>query len=175
MADLDKLDSAIMELEEQANNLREFNTIYLEVRRLKQDINNQFGLMKECGVELDSISKEIKARLGHSEKQLDRIEDVLFKKILEIYNDSKSFQKELDSSIASRLEKHRSDIQVEVRNEAIQIQRSFENVLRSSFNAMESKMGAHFAKHAEQVNLLKILAFITIGIGIGLSIGLYLK
>jgi multidrug efflux pump subunit AcrB len=175
MADLEKLDKTIKELEEQANGLKDFTKVYSEIGSLKQEINTQLSLIKQSNNGLDSISNKIKIHLESSEKQLDKIEEGLFKKIQELYNDGKSFQKELDSSITSRLEKHRSDIQVEVRNEAMQIQRSFENALQSSFNAMETKIGSHFSKHSEQLNLLKILAFVTIGIVLGLCIGLYLK
>jgi len=173
--DLEKLDNTIKELEEQSNNLKEFNKVYSEIGKLKQEIASNLKLLKENNESFGSISTEIKAGLVNSEKQLDKIENGIAKKIQELYNDSKAFQKELDSTIVTRLEKHKSDIQIDLRNEGTQIQRAFENTLNSNFNAMESKLGVHFANQNKQLSLLKILAFVSIGIGIGLAVGLYLK
>ena len=75
----------------------------------------------------------------------------------------------------TRLDKHKSDIQVEVRNEGTQIQRGFETILNTNFNSMESKLKDLFDVQSKQLNMLKILTFVAIGIGIGLAIGLYLK
>ena len=97
------------------------------------------------------------------------------KKIQELYQDNKNFQKELDASLITRLDKHKSDIQVEIRNEGSQIQRSFETTLDTNFNSMETKLKELFDVQFKQLNMLKVLIFITIGIGIGLAIGLFFK
>lgn len=173
--DLEKLDNTIKELEEQSNNLKEFNKVYSEIAKLKQEIYSSLRLLQDNNESFRSISKEIKTGLEHSEKQLEKIEIGITKQIQELYNDSKAFQKELDSTIVTRLEKHKSDIQVEIRNEGTQIQRAFENALSSNFNAMESKISGHFSKLNKHLNVLTVLALVTIGIGIGLAIGLYLK
>jgi len=175
MADLAKLDNAIKELEEQSNDLKEFNKVYSEIGKLKSDISENLKILKENNDGFESLSTSIQERLKSSKNQLEKLEFELIKKIQEHYQDNKNFQKELDSSITSRLEKNKSDIQVEIRNEGTQIQRAFENTLTSSFNNMESKLKEQFAGQTKQLNTLKILLFVVIGIGIGLAIGLYLK
>ncbi len=175
MADLEKLDSAIKELEIQSNDLKDFNKVYSEIGKLKDDISNSLSLLKVNNDGFKSISKEVKSRLEESKKQLENLESELLKKIQELYQDNKNFQKELDASLITRLDKHKSDIQVEVRNEGAQIQRGFETALNSNFNSMESKLKELFDIQSKQLNMLKILMFVTIGIGIGLAIGLYLK
>lgn len=175
MADLEKLDSAIKELEEQSNNLKEFNKVYSEIGKLKHDINNNLSLLKENNAGFSNVSSEIKKSLENSEKHLALLEAELFKKIQELYNDNKGFQKELDASLVTRLDKHKSDIQVEIRNEGTQIQRSFENALNSNFNSMETKLKNSFALQGKQLTTIKILLYVIIGIGVGLAIGLYLK
>jgi len=164
MADLEKLDNAIKELEKQSNDLKDFNSVYAEIAQLKQDILENLKLLKENNQGLSEISKEIEKRLDESQKKID-----------EIYKDNKAFQKELDSSIASRLEKHKSDIQVEIRNEGTQIQRAFETTLNSNFNQMESKLKDEFEKQTKQINTLKILMFVLAAISLGLAVGLFLK
>ncbi len=162
MADLEKLDNAIKELEKQSNDLKDFNAVYAEIAKLKQDILENLKLLKENNEGLTHISKEVEKRLDESQKKID-----------EIYKDNKVFQKELDASIASRLDKNKSDIQVEIRNEGTQIQRSFETTLNSNFNQMESKMKNAFERQTKQLNTLKILTFILITTSIGLAVGLF--
>lgn len=162
MADLEKLDNTIKELEKQSNDLKDFNSVYAEIAKLKQDIVENLKFLKENNEGLTDISKEVEKRLDESQKKID-----------EIYKDNKAFQKELDASIASRLDKNKSDIQVEVRNEGTQIQRAFETTLNSNFNQMESKMKDAFERQTKQVNTLKILTFILIAISIGLAVGLF--
>lgn len=174
MADLEKLDNAIKELEEQSNNLKEFNKVYSEIEKLKQDIADNLKLLKENNNGFETVSERIQSRLEKSEKQIEKLESELVKKIQELYQDNKNFQKELDASLITRLDKHKSDIQVEIRNEGTQIQRTFETTLNTNFNSMESKLKENFYKQTKQLNTLKILLFVIIGIGIGLAIGLFL-
>ena len=175
MADLEKLDNAIKELEIQSNDLKDFNKVYLEIGILKEGISNSLSLLKENNDGFSTISTQVKSRLEESEKQVETLESKLLKNVQELYQDNKNFQKELDASLITRLDKHKSDIQVEVRNEGTQIQRSFETTLNTNFNSMELKLKKLFDVQSKQLNLLKILMFVTIGIGIGLAIGLYLK
>jgi len=175
MADLEKLDNAIKELETQSNDLKEFNKVYSEIGKLKGDISANLDLLKKNNDGFNSIATEIKSSLEKSHEQLTRIESELLQKIQELYQDNKNFQKELDSSLVSRLDKHKSDIQVEIRNEGTQIQRSFENALTLNFNNMESKIKEQFSLQNKQLSIIKVLAFIILGIGIGLAIGLYFK
>ncbi|WP_144603951.1 hypothetical protein [Algoriphagus algorifonticola] len=162
MADLEKLDNAIKELEKQSNDLKDFNSVYAEIAQLKQDLLENLKLLQENNKGLSDISKEVEKRLEESQKKID-----------EIYKDNKAFQKELDSSIASRLDKHKSDIQVEIRNEGTQIQRAFETTLNSSFNQLELKVKEAFERQTKQLNTLRILTFILIAISIGLAVGFF--
>ena len=175
MADLETLHNAIKELETQSNDLKEFNKIYSEIGKLKNDISESLKYLKENNDGFSSISNDIQTWLESSKKQLEILENDLQKRIQEIYQDNKSFQKELDSTLLTRLDKHKSDIQIEIRNEGTQIQRAFETTLNSNFNSFESKIKESFNLQTKQLNTLKTLLFIVIGIGIGLAIGIYLK
>ncbi len=162
MPDLEKLDNTIKELEKQSNDLKDFNAVYAEIAKLKQDLLENLKLLKENNKGLSDISKEVEKRLDESQKKID-----------EIYKDNKAFQKELDASIASRLDKHKSDIHVDIRNEGTQIQRAFETTLNSNFNQMESKMKVAFERQTKQFSILKILNSILIAFSLGLAIGLF--
>lgn len=175
MADLEKLDNTIKELEEQSNNLKEFNKVYSEIGKLKQDIADNLKLLKENNNGFETISERVQSSLEKSEKQIEKLESKLLKIIGLLYQDNKNFQKELDASLITRLNKHSSDIQVGIRNEGTQIQRAFETSLNTNFNTMESKLKENFYHQTKQLDTLKILMFVMIGIGIGLAIGLFLK
>jgi DNA repair exonuclease SbcCD ATPase subunit len=175
MADLKKLDNVINELEIQSNDLKDFNKVYSEIGKLKDEISNSLSILKENNDSFSKISTEVRSRLEESKKQVKSLESELLKKIHELYQDNKNFQKELDASLITRLDKHKSDIHVDIRNEGTQIQRSFETTLDTNFNSMESKLKELFDVQSKQLNMLKVLMFMTIGIGIGLVIGLYFK
>ena len=86
----------------------------------------------------------------------------------DIQRQNKEFQKELDSSIFTRLEKHKSDIQIEMRNEGTQIQRAFENTITNQFNNFESKVNDKFAtiiqkqERSKTISIISLIALLAI-------------
>lgn len=160
MADLEKLDKAINELEKQSKDLKDFNSVYSEIASLKKEILEQLDLIKSNNQGLSDISKAIENRLDESQKKID-----------ETYKDNKAFQKELDSSLVSRLDKHKSDIQVEIRNEGTQIQRAFETTLNSIFKQFEDKVKDAFEKQNKRSNALLFLSICLIIINVAIGIG----
>lgn len=173
--DLEKLDNVVNELEHNSKQLKDFTAVYSEISSLQTNISRNLELIEENNKSLNSLSDVIKKKTEENTEQLKVANNFLEQKIGEIYKDNKAFQKELDATLITRLDKHRSDIQVEVRNEGTQIQRSFETTLNSNFNSMESKIVERFDLQSKELKTMKILIFVLIVIGIGLGIGLYLK
>jgi len=173
--DSEKLDNVVNELEHNSKQLKDFTAVYSEISSLQTNISRNLELIEENNKSLNSVSDVIKKKTKENTEQLKVANDFLEQKIGEIYKDNKSFQKELDATLITRLDKHKSDIQVEIRNEGTQIQRAFETTLNSNFSTMESKIKEHFELQSKELKTLKILVFILIAIGIGLGIGLYLK
>ncbi len=173
--DLEKLDNVVNELEHNSKQLKDFTAVYSEISLLQTNISRNLELIENNNKSLSSISDVIKKKTEENTERLKVINDFLEQKIEEIYKDNKSFQKELDATLITRLDKHKSDIQVEIRNEGTQIQRAFETTLNSNFNTMESKVKERFELQYKELKTLKILVFVLIAIGIGLGIGLYLK
>jgi len=160
--DLEKLDNVIKELHNQSNNLVEFNKVYSEIGKLKKDIYDNIVLLEQNNSTLSSVAQEIKTRLEESYKQIEKLESVLLMRIKDVYDDNKNFQKELDSSIFSRLEKHKSDIQLEIRDEGKQMQRVLESTLTSGFNLMTTKIENKFEEQNKQYKKQNILIFVLI-------------
>lgn len=173
--DLEKLDSVVNELEHNSKQLKDFTAVYSEISTLQSNISRNLELIEENNKSLNSVSDVIKKKTEENTQQLKVANEFLEQKIGEIYKDNKSFQKELDATLITRLDKHKSDIQIEIRNEGTQIQRAFETTLNSNFNTMEGKIKERFELQSKELKTLKILVFLLIAIGIGLGIGLYLK
>jgi len=173
--DLEKLDSVVNELEHNSKQLKGFTAVYSEISSLQTNISRNLELIEENNKSLNSVSEVIKKKTEENTEQLKVANDFLEQKIGEIYKDNKAFQKELDATLITRLDKHKSDIQIEIRNEGTQIQRAFETTLNSNFNSMESKIKERFDLQSKELKTMKILIFSLIVIGIGLGIGLYLK
>lgn len=173
--DLEKLDSVVNELELNSKQLKDFTDVYSEISSLQSNISHNLQLIEQNNKSLNSVSSVIKKKTEENTELLKVANEFLEQKIGEIYKDNKSFQKELDATLITRLDKHKSDIQVEIRNEGTQIQRAFETTLNSNFNTMQSKIKEQFELQSKELKTLKILVFILIAIGVGLGVGLYLK
>jgi len=173
--DLEKLDSVVNELEFNSKQLKGFTDVYSEISALQSNISRNLKLIEDNNKSLNTVSDVIKVKTEENTKQLKVANDFLEQKIGEIYKDNKAFQKELDAALVTKLDKHKSDIQIEIRNEGTQIQRAFETTINSNFNSMESKIKERFDSQSKELKIMKILIFVLIVIGIGLGIGLYLK
>ena len=173
--DLEKLDSVINELDQNSKQLKGFTTVYSEISTLQSNISRNLDLIEENNKSLNSVSDVIKKKTEENTNQLKVANDFLEQKIGEIYKDNKAFQKELDSTLITRLDKHKSDIQIEIRNEGTQIQRAFETTLNSNFFTMETKIKELFDLQSKELKSMKVLIFVLIVIGVCLGIGLYLK
>ena len=152
--------------------MKDFNKVYSEIGKLQGRISESLTLLKDNNDGFSSISKQVKYRLDESKEHLKKLNSEMLKKIQELYQDNKKFQKELDSSLITRLDKHKSDIQVEIRNEGAQIQRGFETTLNSNFSSMELKLKKLFDVQSKELKTLKILVFILIVIATGMGIAL---
>lgn len=173
--DLEKLDSVVNELENNSKQLKGFTSVYSEISTLQSNISRNMDLIEENNKSLNSVSDVIKKKTKENTEQLKVANDFLEQKIGEIYKDNKSFQKELDATLITRLDKHKSDIQVEIRNEGTQIQRAFETSLNSNFSSMEGKTKELFELQSKKLKTLKVLLFILIAIVISIGAVLYFK
>ena len=175
MANLKKLDDVISELEEQSDNLKDFNKIYAELTKQKEEMADILPLLSQSNDGLTEISSKIQKALDNLKVQVEMLENAIAKKIQEIYQDNKGFQKELDASLITRLDKHKSDIQLEIRNEGAHIQRTLEGILNTSVSSIESKLNENLNEQKPQFKTIKILLFVFMVIVILLGTMAYFK
>ena len=136
MENLKKLDNTIEQLERQSRDLEEFARIYKLISSLKSDIESSQAKIVENNDSFRELVDKIQKVLGEYSESLESMENKLLEKVRELYDDNKKYQKDLDGTINSKLEKNKSDIEVTVRNEGAQIQRAFETSLKSNFTEM---------------------------------------
>ena len=151
MKNLEKLDDAVEKLEQQSRDLEEFVRVYKLISSLKEDIELSQAKIIEHSNSFDEIAEKIQNVLDKHSESLLNMENKLLKKVRELYDDNKKYQKELDDTINSKLEKNKSDIEVAVRNEGTQIQRAFETSLKSNFGEMKQELDGKFEEQSKTV------------------------
>lgn len=151
MESLKKLDNTIEQLERQSRDLEEFARIYKLISSLKSDIESSQAKIVENNDSLSELVDKIQKALGEYSESLESMENKLLEKVRELYDDNKKYQKDLDGTINSKLEKNKSDIEVTVRNEGAQIQRAFETSLKSNFTEMSRAIDDRFALQSKTV------------------------
>lgn len=164
MVNSQELNKTISELEMQVKKFKSISEMYSELSVLKSDLVRLKEQSSESANKIKTISEKLEGNLSTYEK--------LF---IELSKDNKSFQKELEQHISSKLDKHKSDIQVEIRNEGIQIQRGFENSLTLNFNNLQSKIQEIYLRQEKKISLLRTLLIVVIVLCLGLGAILILK
>ena len=170
MGNLEKLDKAVEQLEQQSRDLGEFLRVYELVTSLKSDIELSREKINQNYNSFNELSEKIQKVLVENSESLSDLEKKLLEKVRELYDDNKKYQKELDGTIATKLEKNKSDIEVTVRNEGSQIQRSFETSLKSNFNEMKQVLDNKFEEHSKKIQrntiLLSVVLLMLVVIGV---------
>lgn len=164
MVNSQELNKTISELEMQVKKFKSISEVYSELSALKSDLVRLKEQSGDSADKIKSISEKLDSKLATYEKLLT-----------EFSKDNKSFQKELEQHITSKLDKHKSDIQVEIRNEGTQIQRGFENSLTLNFNNLQTKIQEIYTKQEKKINLLQTLLIAVIVLCLGLGTIIFLK
>ncbi len=164
MVNSQELNKTISELETQVRKFKSISEVYSELSALKSDLVRLKEQSSDSADKIKTITEKLDNKLATYEKLLT-----------ELSKDNKSFQKELEQHITSKLDKHKSDIQVEIRNEGVQIQRGFENSLTLNFNNLQSKIQEIYSKQEKKISLLQTLLIVVIVLCLGLGAIIFLK
>lgn len=175
MKNLEKLDDAVEKLEQQSRDLEEFVRVYKLISSLKADIELSQTKILENNNSFNELAEKIQNVLDKHSESLLSMENKLLKKVRELYDDNKKYQKELDDTINSKLEKNKSDIEVAVRNEGTQIQRAFETSLKSHFGEMKQELDGKFEEHSKKVKRNTTFLIVILLIQLVMGVVIYLK
>ena len=164
MVNTQELNKTISELEKQVKKFKSIPEVYSELSTLKTDLVRLKEESGDIAAKIKTITEKLDSKLATYEKQLSKFS-----------KDSKSFHKELEQHIASKLDKNKADLQVVAQAEGAQIQRAFENSLTLNFNNLQSKILDIYSKQEKKIGLLQTLLIVVIVFCFGLGAILFLK
>ena len=173
--DSKKLDNTIEELEQSSKALKAFVDVYSELSELKKEFSLILNKFEENNASFDQLKLKIKRDIDTNTLLVKGIKENLEGGLITIEKDLKSFQKDLENTTNSKLTKHKSDIEVTIRNEGLQTQRGFENALKSEFNSLNKELMQKFVHQEQEINQLKNISIITILICVVLGVMLFFK
>ncbi|MBB1078087.1 hypothetical protein HUU62_27220 [Rhodoferax sp. 4810] len=106
--------------------------------RIKEYRDTTVKLVVNAGVgvenKLDELVQNTEKQIDASLNRLDKVSTTIDEQTTQV----KALFRELDSSLVTRLDKHKSDISLDLRNEGAQIQRALETSLNSTVNKLET-------------------------------------
>ncbi len=175
MANLNKLDETISDLEKQAEMLKQNNKVLAKVADLSNQIDKGVNELVQGNKNFDTVKTEIQKSLTSLNNEVTNIEKQNEKHIETILNSNKKFLREFEETVSSKIERFSSDIQVAIRQERTQLQESLQNNITNQFNNLESKQKELFNQQTKQISLIKTLLIVTIVLCIGLGIAIIVK
>jgi hypothetical protein len=164
MVNSQELNKTISDLELQVKKFKNISEVYSELINLKTELVRIKQLTGASSESIKIITQKI-------DEKLVAYENFIF----DLKKENKIFHNDLQDHIISKLEKHKSDIQVEIRNEGMQIQRGFENSLTLNFNNLQSKIQEINYKQEKKISVVQTLLLIVIVLCLGLGAILLLK
>lgn len=187
MVDFEKSIKIMEALEANANDLKKVSDVYKELRIFQSDIDSTRQLLessiqelKDVGANNRELQTHLQELIDSTQNKMQEMRDLSSEQFLALTQENKAhqaeiksslvnntqeamenaykFQRELDGSIFSRLERHKSDIEVEIRGQLVQVERVLTGTLTSSFNNMEAKVAERIAKLEKKVFTLSLLS-----------------
>lgn len=159
-----KLDKTIEEIENQSEKLKSITKVYEELGKLQEEVAAGVESYEEIANSLNNIKSEIENSIKNQSDFWDKLRnDVVdfnkgYNKQIELLREeNKSLYNSLENIVSSKLEKHKSDIQVEIRNEGMQIERGFKNAIDEKFISLETSLNKKFSKN----NIFTVIGIIT--------------
>ena len=173
MADLKKLDEIVDQLGVESEKLKDFHEIYAEIKQLKADLETNINSFSSSSEKLDEVSNSLQDKTQGLTDKLTEIQSAIMQRVDLIEESNKKFQRDFDSEITSKLTKHKSDIEVTIRDGGAQTAKAIESTLNTTFlkelNDLNSKAN-NLTDKASDLNK-KTLFLIGFGIAIvGLNV-----
>ena len=159
MADLKKLDEVVDQLGVQSQKLMKFSEIYAEIDKIKADLEVNINAFASSSEKLDKSTEALNKETKKLSAKLTEIQSGIMQRIDLIEDANKKFQRDLDSDITSKLNKHQSDFEVTVRSEG-----------KATADTIENKLNTTFLKELDNIknktSFLVVLAIALLGLNI---------
>lgn len=164
MINTQELNNSISELEVEVKKFRSISDIFSDLNIMKTELKE---IMSECS----SSSKDISTIISKLDNKLSIYETIM----QNLLKDNKTFYKELEDNLNSKLNKYNSDIQVVIRDSSTQMQKSIEIELSQNFTKIQNEQKELLSKQNKQFLFLKVLMFISIIFCIAIGILVFIK
>lgn len=135
-----RLNNTITEIENEAKKLKSTVEIYTEFKKTLEEVSAGIEMYENVESDINKVKVDIEESLKRQfdfldnlDKRVGDIKSGIGEQLELLRQENKNLYKDLEDSMSSKLEKHKSDIQVDIRNEGIQIERGFKNSLDEKF------------------------------------------
>jgi primosomal protein N' len=154
------IESAITNLESSSSAIKGYSAIFQELADLQTLVKEETLKFQKTITTIESLSKTIEAGILNQQnttiEKLSNISSYLEKQITQV----KSTIRELDSSLVTRLDKNKSDISLDLRNEGAQIQRALETSLNSTINKLETVLLTGIEGQKKTIKIQSVAIFV---------------
>ena len=159
MADLKKLDEVVDQLGVQSQKLMKFSEIYAEIDKIKTDLELNVKAFASSSEKFDKSSEALNKETKKLTAKLTEMQAGIMQRIDLIEESNKKFQRDLDSDMTSKLNKHQSDFEITVRTEG-----------KSTADVIENKLNNTFLKEINNINkktgFIIVIALAILGLNI---------
>ena len=156
MDNYQKLNETITNLESESKKLRSVSDALNEVAQLKDSFHKSNKELVSASSLLVDITNKLDSRLKNYDKN---IADLL-SLVKEIESENRSNFKNLEDHTTSKLEKHKSDIQVDIRNSGKSIELKVESSIAKGIFDLEQKINKSISELNNRTRNLSILSII---------------
>ncbi|EDM25789.1 hypothetical protein LNTAR_15272 [Lentisphaera araneosa HTCC2155] len=176
--DLERLNNVVKEIEEQSHELKNYNGIFLEIRKIKDEVAASLQSLNDNNHDLKKLSNDVNKSIHLINQEL--------KKINVISQEINTLEKRLNTKINTSFEKQKSEIESSVRLELdiintkidkkiLELELSIQKKLDSLRESLDKSVMEIASTNKEGFKSLKqfiILLFIVV---LAVSAGLYFK
>ena len=162
MPNLTKLDETIDQLEKQANGFSQHSKVLSKVSELTVKIEKSITQITEGNQNFEGIKKDLQNSLKSLNSEVVSLKKQNETQIQELISTNKRMIRELDENISSRLSRFSSDIQISIREEGTQIQRSIELLFKESILNLEKSFTEKMIKQQKTQLIVVIITALTI-------------
>jgi hypothetical protein len=135
-----KLNNSINELDIHTKDIVGATTLLKYFTELQNDFKENKVLHDESLNNIIKARENLESSIADSKKGLDNINNTIQNNLIamhQMYQDS-------ENNLNSKIERYKSDTEVTIRNESVQIQRGIENTTISEFNKLDGKIKERF-------------------------------
>jgi len=162
MPNLTKLDETIDQLEKQANEFNQHSKVLAKVSEMTMKIEKSITQITEGNQNFEGIKKDLQNSLKSLSTEVGLLKKQNETQVDDLISSNKKMIRDLDENVVSKLNRFSSDIQITIREEGTQIQRSNELLFKESILNLEKSFTEKMIKQQKAQLIVLLITTITI-------------